>query len=93
MMFDTLLSDDEEKEFQKWKAHNAPNDSGYDYDLRGAYKNGSTKDSMGHWEDTYKKPNHPTFSTESKYAVGDQRKHAGHWEGNKFVPAHDLLVT
>jgi hypothetical protein len=27
----------------------------------------------GHWPDTFKKPNHPTFSVESQYATGADR--------------------
>ena len=84
--YNTDLGADEPK-FQEWKKQNAPNDSGADYDLRGAYKSGMSKDpESGHWKDRYKKPNHPTFSDESDYATGDQRDRAGHWEGNTFVP-------
>ena len=84
--YNTDLGDDEPN-FQKWKKQNAPDDSGYDYDLRGAYKSGGSKDPVtGHWKDTYKKPNHPTFSDQSNYAKGDQLDRAGHWEGDLFVP-------
>lgn len=85
--YNTPLSDDDEADFQKWKAKNAPNDSGHDYDLRGAYKSGMSKDpETGHWNDKFKKPNHPTFSDQSQYATGDNADRAGHWEGNLFVP-------
>lgn len=84
--FDTHLSPREERDFQDWKSKNAPNDSGEDYDLRGAYKSGLKKDDeSGHWSDKYKKPNHPTFSDQSQYAK-DAPDKAGHWEGKKFVP-------
>src|SRR5262245_34549188 len=67
--YDTPLTPDEETQFQTWKQKYAPRDSGADYDLRGAFKEGLTPDPVtGHWPDTYKKPNHPTFSVESKYA-------------------------
>ena len=83
--FETPLSPDEESRFQKWKAINAPKDSGQDYDLRGAFKAGLTPAENGHWPDTYKKPNHPTFSDESIYApLAPER--AGHWQGETFVP-------
>lgn len=83
--FNTILSPEEENKFQEWKSKNAPNDSGEDYDLRGAFKNGLTRDQKnGHFEDTYKKPNHPTFSNESKYAPYGN---PGHWDGEKFIPA------
>lgn len=32
-----------------------------------------------HLPDKYKKPNHPTFSTESIYAKGEYAQHAGTW--------------
>jgi hypothetical protein len=84
--YDTKLSPNEEQDFQKWKAKNAPNDSGADYDLRGAYKEGLTRDpSNQHFSDKYKKPNHPTFSVESKYAK-DAPEKAGRWEGETYRP-------
>lgn len=86
--YDTQLSPQEETRFQSWKQQYAPNDAGADYDLRGAFKAGLVPDSKtGHWPDTFKKPNHPTFSNESQYAVGDDAAKAGHWEGDKFIPA------
>jgi hypothetical protein len=83
--FDTPLSTAQEQQFQTWKQQNAPNDSGYDYDLRGAFKAGVTPDpDTGHWPDTYKKPNHPTFSNQSIYAK-IRPDLAGHWEGETLV--------
>lgn len=84
--YDTKLDDDEEPKFQDWKKTNAPKDSGEDYDLRGAYKAGVTADEKtGHWPDTFKKPNHPTFSDQSQYAK-DAPEKAGRWDGETFVP-------
>jgi RNA polymerase sigma factor (sigma-70 family) len=84
--FETRLSPAEETKFQQWKSKFAPDDSGADYDLRGAFKAGATPDpKTGHWPDTFKKPNHPTFSNESIYAKS-QPDLAGRWEGEKFVP-------
>jgi hypothetical protein len=83
--YETPLQPHEEAQFQQWKKKYAPNDSGADYDLRGAFKAGLTPDpKTGHWPDTYKKPNHPTFSNESIYAK-DRPDLAGHWEGNTYV--------
>ena len=83
--YDTPLTPDEEKKFQSWKRKYAPRDSGQDYDLRGAYKEGLKPDpKTGHWPDTYKKPNHPTFSDQSKYA--SPRNPGGHWVGDKYYP-------
>lgn len=85
---ETKSGPDEKKQFQDWKSKNMPKDSGEDYDQRGAYKAGATADpETGHWPDTFKKPNHPTFSDQSKYATGADRARAGHWEGDVFVPA------
>jgi hypothetical protein len=84
--YDTKLEPDEESKFQQWKQENAPRDSGADYDLRGAFKAGVTPDvDTGHWPDTFKKPNHPTFSDQSQYAK-DRPDLAGHWEGDQYVP-------
>jgi len=81
--YDTRLAPDEETQFQGWKQTYAPNDSGQDYDLRGAFKAGLEPDpATGHWPDTYKKPNHPTFSNESQYADYGQ---PGSWRGEKFI--------
>lgn len=80
--FETELTPHEEQSFQAWKRKNAPNDSGVDYDLRGAFKAGlSPSSTNGHWPDTYKKPNHPTFSNESIYAGPD----APSWRGGSLL--------
>ena len=51
------------------------------YDGRGFWRSGASLGSNGHATDTYKKPNHPTFSNESKYA--DQYNPGGVWSPNK----------
>jgi hypothetical protein len=84
--YNTPLSAAEEKRFQNWKKKTSPDDSGADYDLRGAYKDRMKRDSVGHMGDKYKKPNHPTFSDESKYATGAERDRAGHWVEGEFIP-------
>jgi len=92
--YDTKLDPDEEAAFQAWKAENAPNDSGEDYDLRGAWKAGLSKDAdTGHMADTYKKPNHPTFSDQSQYAIGADAPKAGHWADDNatFIPPEGLI--
>lgn len=100
--YDTRLTDEEEKGFKDWKAKNAPNDSGKDYDLRGAYKADTQPDpDRGHMGDTFKKPNHPTFSDQSKYHDGNTYQ-GGHWgktddgkdtftPGDTNVKTHGLL--
>ena len=67
--FNTALSPEEEQQFQAWaksKGKNPDNES-IDYDLRGFWKSGDALAPNGHATDTYKKPNHPTFSNESIY--------------------------
>ena len=85
--YDTALSPQEETIFQEWKSRNAPHDSGIDYDLRGAFKAGVQPAEDGHWPDTFKKPNHPTFSVESKYAK-DAPQLAGRWDGETYIPSN-----
>jgi hypothetical protein len=90
--FNTQLSPDEEQQFQAWKAQNAPKDSGADYDLRGAFKAGLQPGANGHWADTYKKPNHPTFSDQSQYAKLAPEK-AGRWDGDTYIPPRAQNVS
>lgn len=85
LTYDTQLTPKEEVQFQDWKAKNAPKDSGADYDLRGAFKGGASPADNGHWPDTWKKPNHPTFSDQSQYAK-DRPDLAGSWDGDFYVP-------
>jgi hypothetical protein len=64
------------------------NFNGQDYDYRGYFQeNGPVDLAQGeHLTDTYKLPNHETFSAESKYAKGEDAARAGHWQGDTFVP-------
>jgi hypothetical protein len=84
--YNTPLSADEQPAFDAWKAKNSPNDSGFDYDLPGAFKAGFTRDNPdAHMGDQFKKPNHPTFSDQSQYAANAPSK-AGTWDGDTYVP-------
>ena len=85
----TQLTPEQEQQFQQWKAKYAPNDSGQDYDLRGAFKAGVVPAANGHMPDTFKLPNHPTFSNESQYATPN----APHWEGGKLVGPGGQVVA
>lgn len=73
--YNTALSDEDEAAFQNWASTNNRVSDSYDYDIRGAWKamqDGSvTQGANGHFPDTYKKPNHPTFSNQSKYTDKD----------------------
>ena len=93
--FNTKLSDEDEEAFQAWAKENHREKDVYDYDLRGAWKelqSGSmSEDQRGHLGDKYKKPNHPTFSSESIYSNGD----GGRWSvdasgANVFTPGRKL---
>lgn len=70
--YNTALNQNETAAYQKWLAtlpeyqRNAR-----DYDMQGVFKAGLGKSANGHFPDTFKKPNHPTFSTESKYSGVD----------------------
>lgn len=76
--YNTPLSATEEAAYQKWAKDNNKLKDTYDYDLRGAWKEGSAGTGEAHSPDTYKKPNHPTFSNESKYN-GAEGKTGGEW--------------
>lgn len=84
--FDTKLNSDEENSYQFWK-QSLPQQlqSEADYDLRGYYKEHGADDAEGHLTDKYKKPNHPTFSVESKYYK------KGIWAG-KWDEAGDFRI-
>lgn len=77
--YNTKLSSPDEKQFQA--AHPNPGDS-FDYDMRGAWKSGATQAGNGHYPDTFKKPNHPTFSDQSQYHGVDGNV-GGSWGGGQ----------
>src|SRR5262245_60190647 len=52
--FNTELTQGAEKVFERWPV--ATGDSGSDYDYRGAFAEGLSRDNLGHLPDTYKKP-------------------------------------
>jgi hypothetical protein len=95
--FNTPIPENRKAEYSAWAKNNVF-DSGHDYDYAGAFLAGygRDKDGNGHLPDTFKKPNHPTFSVESKYATGAYKKYAGSWSQNKageysFKPAKVTL--
>jgi hypothetical protein len=83
--YNTTLSQGEEAEFQRWRAALPPNLQNLrDYDLRGAWKSRAQASANNHLPDTYKKPNHMTFSEGSIYANRESRpgqwvENAGRW--------------
>lgn len=94
--YNTKLSAEEEKEFQKWAKEQGRERDLFDYDLRGAWKemqSGSMQeDDRGHLGDKYKKPNHPTFSNQSIYS--NDQNIGGKWEERDgqtvFTPGRKL---
>ena len=94
MPFDTPLTPEQERQFQAWmqglratgQIHQL--DMGQDYDFRGAFLSGYRPDANGHWLDTYKKPNHPTFSDESIYS-SLTGTYPGSWNGEQYIPFNE----
>lgn len=97
--YTTKLTPDEQKQFNIWsndmkaKGLINPNDNFQDYDMQGYWKNEvlnntnlANGNAQAHFTDKYKMPNHPTFSNDSIYAVGDNAKYAGYWNGDKYIP-------
>ena len=88
--YNTDLSPKAEEKFQAWlgeqskaKGKDMSKDL-IDYDVRGFWKAGAhAEEKSGHGPDTYKKPNHPTFSDESKYS-GMIAPHGGNYMGGKW---------
>ena len=99
--YNTPLNSKERKEFQKWAADQSEKLGRdvlrdlYDYDLQGAWKDGFARSDNGHLPDTYKKPNHPTFSDQSKYDGAEGIK-GGTWGTDEqgrdtFTPGEGAL--
>ena len=89
--YNTPLSAENETRFNNWVAEQSKQ-RGRDlsgdlinYDLRGYWLNEGSKDTgSGHMPDTYKKPNHDTFSNESKYN-GASDPMGGKFQGGKWL--------
>lgn len=96
----TRLEPDQERAYRAWldsigvtksNGYNMDdNYTGLDYDYRGFFKEKGPlridQLNQGHFTDTYKLPNHETFSVESRYAVGPNRARAGRWNGDTYIP-------
>ncbi len=91
--YNTLLSPEEEAAYQQQYPN--PRDT-YDYDMRGAFKQGIMPAENGHYPDTFKKPNHPTFSDQSMYH-GMDGNFGGSWmqQGDQwtFAPGKTNIDT
>lgn len=75
--FNTRLTPAQETAFQQWASRSGRANDTYDYDLRGAWLKAAKQAGNGHLPDTWKKPNHPTFSAESMYSTPDNQ--GGQW--------------
>lgn len=85
--YNTQLTPAEEAQYQDWLKTLKPiQRNTWDYDLRGAFKAGAQPAANGHLPDTWKKPNHPTFSDQSQYANVPGAA-PGTWNGDTYVPA------
>lgn len=78
------------KEFQNWYSKNTiegqnkiPYSDNLDYDYLSFFMNGEYKNYKGgHFPDTYKRPNHETFSNESVYSTPENP--GGYWKGENY---------
>lgn len=75
--YNTQLDPAQEYAYQNWlQVQSALNKrdmsrDNFDYDMRGAFASGAGQADNGHWPDTFKKPNHPSFSDQSQYHGAD----------------------
>jgi hypothetical protein len=92
--YNTKLTPSEEAAYQAWAAKQGRQADTYDYDMRGAWKSGASAgdDPRGHYPDTYKKPNHPTFSDQSQYHGVDGMQ-GGTWGGTDAAPTFTPSAT
>lgn len=87
--YNTPVPPARQAQYQQWRAA-LPSQlqSQRDYDLQGAFQNGTNADPRQHMTDDFKKPNHPTFSTQSKYNGVDGNV-GGSWVDAPGLPARD----
>ena len=88
--YNTRLSPHEESQYQAWAQKIGRSNDTFDYDMRGAWKGGVSQAENGHFPDTYKKPNHPTFSNESQYNGVDGFQ-GGQWSDQGYKPSSTNL--
>jgi hypothetical protein len=82
--YNTVLPPHQEQQFQDWIVSQSKatgrdlSKDLYNYDMRGDWLAGANRDERGHGTDIFKKPNHMTFSTGSKYH-GAEGNEGGQW--------------
>jgi hypothetical protein len=82
----SLPTKEELPAFENWLKENnikEPFHPEQHYDYVSAFRAGINRKN-GHFPDTFKFPNHPTFSVESKYYTKGMP--AGKWEGDTYIP-------
>lgn len=102
--FNTPLSPQELGDYQLWLAEQGMrrgrdlSKDEAEYDMRGYFKAGKDLDNAeGHFPDTFKKPNHPTFSVESQYhgrpGPDGAKFEGGVWapDGKSYTPSATML--
>lgn len=96
--YNTAIPSEKESAFAQWaKEINARRGRGdirsdnYDYDVNGAFL-GGVEPTGGHFPDTYKKPNHPTFSNQSQYSAGPTMT-GGEWAQTPGPVSLDTFQT
>ena len=99
--FNTSLNEEESNAFNDWVAEESKRqgrdimmDKGA-YDIQGFWKSGDYKkmDQDNHGTDTWKKPNHPTFSNQSKYH-GVDGFYGGNWTNEAgYQPSKQTAST
>lgn len=80
--YDTKLTPVQEAKYKLAAAKAGRTNDTINYDLRGAWlKEPNSISSKGHLTDEFKKPNHPTFSSDSKYSTPNNP--GGSWVSGK----------
>ena len=85
--YNTPIPAEKQADYQKWlggvneKVGRDFSQDQHSYDVQGAFMSGVQPNENLHWPDTFKKPNHPTFSTDSQYH-GEDGHLGGVWGGN-----------
>jgi len=102
--FNTALTPEQLQQYQAWGEQQStargwnPAQDTADYDMQGYWlKNAATGKDSGHFPDTYKKPNHPTFSDQSQYSGTPSPwgvpYQGGTWaeDGSSYTPSATML--
>lgn len=81
--YNTPIPPERQKAFDSWLAKSGKAKDYYDYDVQGYWLSGAANDPRGHGSDEFKKPNHPTFSVDSKYST--PQLPGGIWTDKGFI--------